>query len=570
MSSPSAAEHSISLNAYALHEAVPPDRWCVTLHDLLFLQKDLGRAIQRQEIWPPHDGHDDWTLTMDQGYGPSIYTVNEQYIKPITEKAGKMSWALMRNPEGLECDLFISHAWQEGVFEFLAKVRHSWPRGAVHAWCCMLANPQNLNLASFLTSPSTSPFAVALKASEIVLVVPNRHQSVYTRLWCAYEAYLAHEEGKRILIAKPSNLPQILSSMRLMLLASFLGAFLGLLGSLYNLHYSKPTTFLGCLLCVLSLNIQHDTARITLHFFLMMLCWTQISHYEPLFPTWSTTWDFQPPVHVAFYTFFYLMSAIFCSLMEVDRISGNSTVVESEQLQKNYKGSIRHAECSEPADAVKIRAEIGGKREEVDYAIHVLLTAGMSTTALREVARSGVDIEYAAYSEISCPVIILGPYELVTLAFLVLELIHYRGVNYLLWALLAGLSLVVRLLLIGVILRRADDERCFILKVLTKAVAVVLVIFAVVCSLSSILSMQTLSMAWLVLSAASWSVVLAFALLGIQGTAKLPLGLSLLQIFFARGRKVFGACARSSFAPALPHSDASSDSESEASQSGSS
>lgn len=45
---------------------------------------------------------------------------------------------------------------------------------------------------------------------------------------------------------------------------------------------------------------------------------------------------------------------------------------------------------------------------------------------------------------------------------------------------------------IGVILRRADDERCFILKVLTKAVAVVLVIFAVVCSLSSILSMQTL------------------------------------------------------------------------------
>ena len=38
---------------------------------------------------------------------------------------------------------------------------------------------------------------------------------------------------------------------------------------------------------------------------------------------------------------FLRMSAIFCSLMEVDRISGNSTVVESEQLQKNYKGSIR-------------------------------------------------------------------------------------------------------------------------------------------------------------------------------------------------------------------------------------
>lgn len=47
-------------------------------------------------------------------YGPSIYSVNEQYIKPVTADAGKMSWALMMNPEGLDCDLFVSHAWQEG------------------------------------------------------------------------------------------------------------------------------------------------------------------------------------------------------------------------------------------------------------------------------------------------------------------------------------------------------------------------------------------------------------------------------------------------------------------------
>ena len=70
--------------------------------------------------------------------------MNEQYIKPVTQQAGKMSWALMRHPDGLECELFISHAWQEGVFEFLAKVRHSWPRSVHTAWCCMLANPQKL------------------------------------------------------------------------------------------------------------------------------------------------------------------------------------------------------------------------------------------------------------------------------------------------------------------------------------------------------------------------------------------------------------------------------------------
>ncbi len=38
-------------------------------------------------------------------YGPSIYTVNDQYIKPVTAEAGKMSWALMMHPLGLDCDL---------------------------------------------------------------------------------------------------------------------------------------------------------------------------------------------------------------------------------------------------------------------------------------------------------------------------------------------------------------------------------------------------------------------------------------------------------------------------------
>ena len=39
----------------------------------------------------------------------------EQYIKPVTLQAGKVSWALMQHPDGLDCDLFISHAWQEGA-----------------------------------------------------------------------------------------------------------------------------------------------------------------------------------------------------------------------------------------------------------------------------------------------------------------------------------------------------------------------------------------------------------------------------------------------------------------------
>lgn len=179
-------QRNTTSNAYSLHESVPADRWCVTFSDLNFLRKELQRAIQCGEIQPPADGQDNFHRAAE--YGPNIYTVNEQYIKPVTSQAGKMSWALMRNREGLDCDFFVSHAWQEGVFEFLAKVRNSWPRGLRHAWCCMLANPQNLNISSFLVSPRNSPFAIALGASKVVLVVPNRHKSVYSRLWCAYEA----------------------------------------------------------------------------------------------------------------------------------------------------------------------------------------------------------------------------------------------------------------------------------------------------------------------------------------------------------------------------------------------
>eukprot|EP00439_Symbiodinium_sp_Y106_P045968 s1777_g5.t2 len=104
-----------------------------------------------------------------------------------------MSWALMRNPEGLDCDgldcdVFISHAWQEGIFEFLSKVMHSWPR-----------------------------------TSQTVLVVPNRHCSVYTRLWCGHEAYLAQEQGKVILIARASDWKEIWQAMTYMSLAAIVG-----------------------------------------------------------------------------------------------------------------------------------------------------------------------------------------------------------------------------------------------------------------------------------------------------------------------------------------------------------
>ena len=122
-----------TLEAVALHESVPPDRWCVTYADLKYLKQEVRRAVSEGELRPSDRAAEDRALPpSDEVHGPSIYLVNEKHIMPVTEQAGKVSWALMRHPEGLDCDLFISHAWQEGIFEFLSKVLFSWPSGLMH------------------------------------------------------------------------------------------------------------------------------------------------------------------------------------------------------------------------------------------------------------------------------------------------------------------------------------------------------------------------------------------------------------------------------------------------------
>ena len=99
----------------ALHRRVSPDKWCVTRGDLRFLRREIRRAIDSGRIQPTDRDPFD---VLDNVCGPNVYTVCEQYIKPVTHSAGKMSWALMRHPEGLPCDLFVTHAWQEGTARF--------------------------------------------------------------------------------------------------------------------------------------------------------------------------------------------------------------------------------------------------------------------------------------------------------------------------------------------------------------------------------------------------------------------------------------------------------------------
>jgi len=177
---------------------IDASRWCITREDLDLFESEV------RELWlegkipddpdHPNRSHDDPSV------GPTIFQVSKHYIEPTTRKAGGVSWALMRNPDGLECDVFATHCWAEGIFEFTTKVRQAWPRDAKHLWCCFLSNPQAGGVVKEVLEGDIlqTPFARALLGAKYLLVIPNKQQCVFSRLWCVFEFHLAVRAGLSI------------------------------------------------------------------------------------------------------------------------------------------------------------------------------------------------------------------------------------------------------------------------------------------------------------------------------------------------------------------------------------
>ena len=106
----------------------------------------------------------------------------------------------------------------------------------------------------------------------------------------------------------------------------------------------------------------------------------------------------------------------FCGLLE---LPGPFFVADRRQnmqlFSKKLKG--RFFQCysiqiSKQVLPSVISQEIGSKSDRVDHAIQVLISAGMSTPALRLCAERGVDVSCAGHAEVAVPVVILGPQPL--------------------------------------------------------------------------------------------------------------------------------------------------------------
>ena len=503
---------------------LPLTRWCITFADLKFFESEVQQAIDEGSFPEVH-----------QPEGPSIYSVNEHYIKPVTESAGKMSWALMMNPDGLDCDLFVTHAWQEDVFEFTEKVLTSWPHRARHAWCCMLANPQNLDIAALLQSPSVSPFAIALQNASYMLVVPNRHESVYTRLWCGYEAYLAFQSNKIIRTATPSIGRQVVFAWLWMCPALAIGHAVGIVSKVKGLEVALKLIGVMKIFALLASLVSQNCGQIKLclianHVGLASGVATVIGCILPL--SFSPLFAEQEGRVIA--SFGYILLVGYFLLAEVDRVYWQAEEHETELLQHQYRGSIRQASCSESQDEINIRNEIGEHFDEVDKVIQVLMKAGMTSNALREASLQGVELRHAGVVQLAIPILELGPgwllgcWNLGRYFFLPFDdpIPQTRG----LMASLQMASVLARLMFVILLLHRSIDERCFMLNVMAKMVAPIYFCYATF----SLDFHRAVYLTVFCFYHLAFVLVLFFALLGIRGTLRLPCGTVLAEVFLSR------------------------------------
>ncbi|CAE7450254.1 unnamed protein product [Symbiodinium sp. CCMP2456] len=546
-------------------DPVPPERWCVTKHDLEDFQSEVMVALRQKRITPPpSDGGFD-------SYGPSIYAVTEQYIKPTTQ--GKyFSWALKKHPDGLDCDVFISHAWQEGIFEFLEKVLNSWPKPARNAWCCMLANPQNLNIAVLLRSPRQSPFACALEQATYVLAVPNRKSSIYTRLWCAYEAHLASEQGKVVLIARRPIGHDFLQAVPMLMVATAFGAVLGIVIRNFTEARDRMGANLATIILLVAVLLLGTLVHGPQKRRAMNLCGVACS--ACLFFSWLTRHFWLPlptgseivPKILQHWTIAIALCAFW--MAEVDRICSESLEEEAVQLNRGLEdqASVEFATCTQESDAVQIRAEIGDSFYQVDHSISVLLSAGMSTPTLRSIADAGVNIDGAGHYEITVPFVCLVPMIVVNIgrvylaALYLQDELHYQAILS-----MRTILCLAKACLVVLIWRSCHEERAFIFKMITKLTAIMFVLTS--CErLYSHLHPSYDPVFHVAIGHMTLVVMLGCALLGMKGIACLPGGRYVLQFFLCRGcPRLPSDRWKSRKLPARPCCAASSPSESESS-----
>jgi len=215
-----------------------------------------------------------------------------------------------------------------------------------------------LDIAALIQTPRDSPFAKALQSATSMLVVPSHTGSIYSRIWCVYEAFLGYSQSK-IIFTACSPVQHLARSVVGMLVVETAGVMFGLL-----VH---PTAFTLFYVLLFALAL-----------FLVRLC---------LYPGAVAA----VLIHLCGFSFGVVLAWV--------RDTWRQAILEKEELLRGYTGSLRDAQSSKPSDKEAILAELdaSGHEEEVDMAVEVLIKSGMSTPTLRAASALAGPLQQAGY-----------------------------------------------------------------------------------------------------------------------------------------------------------------------------
>ena len=171
-----------------------------------------------------------------------------------------------------------------------------------------------------------------------------------SQLRCAYEAYLAQEEGKTILIAHSSNLQQICGALCWMLVAAIVGGATGIAIRFLEVKMEYRTGekqgmpgYVSVLFC-LGILVNGNVLRRVIH--LLGVALVAFHYAAGLTDFWSFPKLAKVPYAVGLicHWLVFLSSLLeypllFC-IMEVDRINGIIAKSEAEELQQGYQGKV--------------------------------------------------------------------------------------------------------------------------------------------------------------------------------------------------------------------------------------
>eukprot|EP00930_Biecheleria_cincta_P069265 TRINITY_DN5701_c1_g1_i1.p1 TRINITY_DN5701_c1_g1~~TRINITY_DN5701_c1_g1_i1.p1 ORF type:complete len:797 (+),score=172.27 TRINITY_DN5701_c1_g1_i1:863-3253(+) len=130
----------------------------------------------------------------------NMHLVVSRHVKPQTKDLD-CSWSELKNPKGLQIQVFITHTWSQEFKAFVNTLSHACESKEA-VWICSLAIPQNSDVKEILNDDNIerSPFAKALKFAEKFLVILDEDLEVPDRAWCTFEIERAGRWGKTTLL----------------------------------------------------------------------------------------------------------------------------------------------------------------------------------------------------------------------------------------------------------------------------------------------------------------------------------------------------------------------------------